>query len=63
MSERKLAHIEVISDIQPIDGADNIVVATILGWKCVIKKSDFGEFIIDESNIDKFEEIVKFVKK
>ena len=32
----------------------------LFGFKS--KYGDFGEFIIDESNIDKFEEIVKFVK-
>lgn len=38
MSERKLAHIERIVDIQPIEGADKIEVATVLGWKCVVQK-------------------------
>lgn len=40
MSERALAHVEQIIDIQPIPGADKIEVATILGWKVVISKSD-----------------------
>lgn len=48
MSERKLATIQVITDIRPIDGADKIEVAQILGWECVIKK---GEFKIGESVI------------
>jgi len=38
--ERALAHIEVISAIEPIEGADKIEVATILGWKVVIAKKD-----------------------
>lgn len=40
MSERALAHVEQIVDIQPIEGADKIEVATILGWKVVISKAD-----------------------
>ena len=41
MSERKLAHIEIIENITPIDGADMIVVAHVLGWECVVKKDEF----------------------
>lgn len=40
MAERALAHIEQIVDIQPIEGADKIEVATVLGWKVVISKND-----------------------
>lgn len=40
MAQRALAHVEKIIDIQPIEGADNIEVATILGWKVVIAKKD-----------------------
>jgi len=44
----KLATIEKITDIQPIDGADFISSASILGYKSVIKKSDFkiGDMVI-----------------
>ena len=38
---RKLASIQKILDIQPIEGADAIEVATILGWKVVVKKNEF----------------------
>lgn len=38
---RKLASIQKIIDIEPIENADNIVVATVLGWQVVIKKGDF----------------------
>ena len=38
---RKLASIRRIADIQPIEGADQIVVATIDGWKLVVKKDEF----------------------
>lgn len=43
MSEnRKLASVQKISTIAPIEGADKIVVATMenLGWECVISKKD-----------------------
>jgi len=39
--KRKLATIERIKDIQPIPGADAIDVATVRGWKVVIKKGEF----------------------
>ncbi|WP_353123077.1 RNA ligase (ATP) [Planktothrix agardhii] len=39
--ERKLATLEIIKDIQPIPGADNIEVATVRGWKVVVKKGLF----------------------
>ena len=39
--ERKLASIQKILDIQPIPDADAIEVATIQGWKVVVKKGDF----------------------
>ena len=39
--ERKLATLEVIKDIQPIPGADNIEVATVRGWKVVVRKGEF----------------------
>lgn len=45
---RKLAHIEVITALNPIQGADKIEVADVLGWKCVVKKGEFkvGEKIV-----------------
>lgn len=38
---RKLASIRRIADIQPIPGADAIEVATVDGWKVVVKKNEF----------------------
>lgn len=38
--ERALAHVETIVDIQPIENADKIEVATVLGWRVVISKAD-----------------------
>lgn len=40
MAERALAHVELINNIEPIPGADRIVVATVLGWKVVVAKAD-----------------------
>lgn len=37
---RKLAHIEIIDWIKPIEGADKIELCGILGWQCVIAKKD-----------------------
>ena len=42
MSEtRKLVTVRAINDIQPIPGADMIVVATVDGWKVVVKNGEF----------------------
>jgi RNA ligase (TIGR02306 family) len=38
---RQLATIQLIKDIQPIDGADAIEVATVNGWKVVVKKGEY----------------------
>lgn len=40
---RKLAHVEKIEKLTPIDGADKIEVAHVLGWECVVKKNAFKE--------------------
>src|SRR5436190_6774676 len=37
----KLASIQIITDIRPIDGADRIEAATVLGYQTVIKKGEF----------------------
>ena len=46
--ERKLATIQVISELRPIPNADKIEVAVVKGWECVVKKGEFtvGERII-----------------
>lgn len=41
MTERKLATTRRISNIEPIEGADAIEVATVDGWKVVVKKNEF----------------------
>jgi RNA ligase (TIGR02306 family) len=42
MSERKLASIQRIRAIEPIEGADAIVKASVLGWQVVIRKDEFA---------------------
>jgi hypothetical protein len=48
--ERQLATIQVISELRPIPGADNIEVALMsgLGWECVVKKGEFkkGDIVV-----------------
>jgi len=45
---RKLATIQIIKDLQPIENADRIEVATVLGWHLVVKKGEFkvGDFCV-----------------
>lgn len=40
---RKLASLQKIKYVRPIDGADNIECVGVLGWECVSKKSEFRE--------------------
>jgi hypothetical protein len=47
--ERKLAHIEMIEWIKPIEGADQIELCGIIGWQCIIAKKDnfkIGDFVV-----------------
>ena len=39
--DRKLATIERITDVSPIPGADAIEVASVKGWKSVVRKGEF----------------------
>ena len=41
--ERALAHVEVISHVQPCPNADNLDLVRVLGWQCVAKKGEFQE--------------------
>lgn len=38
--QRALAHIQTISNIEPIPNYDRVELATVLGWKCIINKGD-----------------------
>ena len=38
---RKLASIQVVWNVEPIDGADRIELAHVLGWQCVVNKGEF----------------------
>ncbi len=38
---RKLASVQEVANIDPIEGADRLVCAQILGWKVVVSKGDF----------------------
>ena len=40
---RKLASIQRIWNIEPIEGADRIELASVLGWKCVVNKAKFNK--------------------
>lgn len=45
---RKLASIQKILALEPIEGADAIEKATVLGWQLVVKKNDFkvGDLVV-----------------
>ena len=38
---RKLASIQTVKSIAPIEGADRIELASVLGWQCVVNKGQF----------------------
>ena len=39
--ERKLASIQIINDLKPIEGKDRILQANVLGWSLIVGKDDF----------------------
>lgn len=39
--KRSLVSVQKVEDVQPIEGADMIEVATVLGWEVVVKKGEF----------------------
>ena len=41
MSERKLASIQIIKNLEPIEGRDRILLAEIEGWHVIVGKDDF----------------------
>lgn len=65
--ERKLASIQLVAEIRPIEGADAIEVARINNWDVVVKKGEFkvGDFCI-YCEIDSFlpiKEDFEFLRK
>ncbi len=40
---RKLASVQIIKSVEPIEGADFIELVHVLGWQCVAKKGEFKE--------------------
>lgn len=40
---RKLASIQKVWKVEPIEGADRIELAHVLGWQCIVKKDEFKE--------------------
>jgi RNA ligase (TIGR02306 family) len=65
-AKRKLASIQTISSLSPIEGADRIEVAQVLGWQVVVKKGDFevGENVIylEVDSILPFKDWSEFLK-
>lgn len=41
MAGRKLASIQYVHEVAPIEGADRIELVRVLGWQCVAKKGEF----------------------
>lgn len=65
---RNLAHIEKITWLKPIEGADNIELAGVLGWQCIVKKDEFkiGDlcvYIEIDSVVDKKNPNFQFLEK
>lgn len=65
--DRALAHIEQISWIKPIQGANNIELVGVLGWVCIAKKDEFrvGDkciYIEIDSLVNEKDERFKFLE-
>ena len=41
-TRRKLASVQYIHSVSPIEGADRIEAVGVLGWQCVVKKGEFS---------------------
>lgn len=66
--ERKLVTIRVVSEIKPIPNADNIELAVVDGWQCVVKKGEFktgdrGIYFEIDSFIPMGKEYFEFLRK
>jgi len=64
---RKLASIQRIWDILPIENADNLELAKVMGWQCVVKKNEFQKMdLCVYFEVDSFlpiEERYEFLRK
>ena len=68
IADRPLATIVKIDKILPIDGADKIVLAKILGWQCIVKKDEFtpdqfGIYFGIDSMLDTSDKNMAFMKE
>lgn len=68
MAERVLAHIELVHDIRPIEGADFIEACSVLGWNLVCSKGEFKEgdkcvYIEIDSRVDVTKPVFEFMAK
>ena len=68
MAERKLAHIELVHNIRPIEGADFIETCSVLGWNLVCGKGEFKEgdkcvYIEIDSRVDVTKPVFEFMAK
>lgn len=68
MAERALAHIELVHDIRPIEGADFIEACSVLGWNLVCSKGEFKEgdkcvYIEIDSRVDVTKPVFEFMAK
>ena len=65
-AKRKLASMQTIDSLSPIEGADRIEVAQVLGWQVVVKKGEFevGEKVIylEVDSILPFKDWSEFLK-
>ena len=62
----KLASIEQVLEITPIEGADKIEIATVLGWQVVVKKNEYKKgdlcvYIPIDTTIDPTRDCFKFL--